>query len=501
MPPTRISRPILGASSRLLRAQCQSPGTNGIIAPASALAANAVAAFRRAQFSKPSSPSLSSPSSSICSRCSFHTSRRLKSSSSRPEPPEPPNFDHLKPEDKSSSHPNFDHLRPVESKPEPEALASKEAEVTGTSATDSATKPDAETSKPSNQDDTANPSLPSHTESQRSNLSTAFTSFMDRAQSKLFVASQRINDLTGYSGIETLKNQIAGLEASLAEAHEALHEARRAYKTAVADRSATQREVTTLLARQKTWTPADFERFTALYRTDYELEAGVAESARDLEHAEREAERLARELSSGILARYHEEQIWSDKIRRMSTWGTWGLMGVNILLFFMFQFGAEPWRRARLVRGFEEKVREALSHEREKDKAETLEMLGNLFQSAGLDGAAAATRNAQPAVSTPEDEVTAETKADVDGATGGETTVVAASAVEAVPDLAQNNQHPVSWRELLTSTAWWRETAADLTSERKVAIRMCDVSLLALEGAAAGAALVGTIALLLIPRA
>ncbi|KAF7518887.1 hypothetical protein G7054_g13292 [Neopestalotiopsis clavispora] len=176
-------------------------------------------------------------------------------------------------------------------------------------------------------------------------------------------------------------------------------------------------------------------------------------------------------------------------------------MGVNILLFFMFQFGAEPWRRARLVRGFEEKVREALSHEREKDKAETLEMLGNLFQSAGLDGAAAATRNAQPAVSTPEDEVTAETKADVDGGTGGETTVVAASAVEAVPDLAQNNQHPVSWRELLTSTAWWRETAADLTSERKVAIRMCDVSLLALEGAAAGAALVGTIALLLIPRA
>ncbi|ETS82384.1 hypothetical protein PFICI_04260 [Pestalotiopsis fici W106-1] len=497
MPPTRISRPILGASSRLLRAQCQRTSTNGI-APASTLAATAVAAFRRAQFSKQSSP----PSSSICPSCSFHTSRRLRDSSSRSPPPEPPNFDHLKPEDKSSSHPNFDHLRPVESKPEPEALASKDIETAEASATESAPTLDAETSKLSDKDESGNPPLPSHSESQRSGLSTAFTSFMDRAQSKLFLASQRINDLTGYSGIETLKNQIAGLEASLAAAQEALHQARRDYKTAVADRSATQREVTTLLARQKTWTPADFERFTALYRTDYELEAGVAERARDLEHAEREAERLARELSSGILARYHEEQIWSDKIRRMSTWGTWGLMGVNILLFFMFQFGAEPWRRARLVRGFEEKVREALSHEREKDKAERLEMLGNLFQSAGLEGAAAAAAaaatagNAQSAES-PEEEAATGTKADV---VGGSVEPPVAVAAETVPELIRE-QHSISWRELFTSTVWWRETAADLTSERKVAIRMCDVSLLALEGAAAGAALAGTIALFFIRRA
>lgn len=318
---------------------------------------------------------------------------------------------------------------------------------------------------------------------------------MDRAQSKLFLASQRINDLTGYSGIETLKNQIAGLEASLAAAQEALHEARREYKTAVADRAATQREVTTLLARQKTWTPADFERFTALYRTDYEVEAGVAERARELEHAEREAERLARELSSGILARYHEEQIWSDKIRRMSTWGTWGLMGVNILLFFMFQFGAEPWRRARLVRGFEEKVREALEHERETGRAERLEF----FQSARLENAAAAAASQSPAL-----ESSPETPAGEAAGVSTEAPVVAAvEAVETPPEVIQEAglRQPTSWREIFTSMAWWRETAADLTSERKVAVRMCDVSLLAVEGAAAGAALAGTVALFFLRRA
>jgi hypothetical protein len=36
-------------------------------------------------------------------------------------------------------------------------------------------------------------------------------------------------------------------------------------------------------------------------------------------------------------------------------------MGINVLLFVVVQIGLEPWRRARLVRGFEEKVKEAVS--------------------------------------------------------------------------------------------------------------------------------------------
>jgi len=35
-------------------------------------------------------------------------------------------------------------------------------------------------------------------------------------------------------------------------------------------------------------------------------------------------------------------------------------MGVNVLLFVVVQVGLEPWRRKRLVRGFEEKVKEAV---------------------------------------------------------------------------------------------------------------------------------------------
>lgn len=50
--------------------------------------------------------------------------------------------------------------------------------------------------------------LPSYFESRRSKWSKQFSSMMDNVQSNVFVAGQRLNDLTGYSGIEALKNEI-----------------------------------------------------------------------------------------------------------------------------------------------------------------------------------------------------------------------------------------------------------------------------------------------------
>lgn len=51
-------------------------------------------------------------------------------------------------------------------------------------------------------------SLPSEDEGQRSNLSKKFSHLMDNVQSNIFFAGQRLNDLTGYSGIEALKRDI-----------------------------------------------------------------------------------------------------------------------------------------------------------------------------------------------------------------------------------------------------------------------------------------------------
>ena len=50
--------------------------------------------------------------------------------------------------------------------------------------------------------------LPSQEEGRRSHISKRFSYVMDHLQSNIFIAGQRLNDLTGYSGIEALKKDI-----------------------------------------------------------------------------------------------------------------------------------------------------------------------------------------------------------------------------------------------------------------------------------------------------
>ena len=334
--------------------------------------------------------------------------------------------------------------------------------------------------------------LPSAEEGRRSQITKRFSHLMDNLQGNIFIASQRINDLTGYSGIEALKSRIATLEKRVQAAQEAVRSSRITYKTTVADRAATQREVTTLLARKDSWTPTDLERFTSLYRMDHSNEQAVQEAATKLADAERDAEHCASKLSSSILSRYHEEQIWSDKIRQMSTWGTWGLMGVNVLLFLVFQFGFEPWRRKRLVHGFEEKVKEALEKEKLAQAARR-DGKGAGVDEVPLDGVLAAgiqelqnemaddPQNPYPAV----DAVVACIQGDV---SQQEEDVALDTAEMHLPREALHT------RKLET----WKAALQDLFSEKVVSMRKQDVTVIALEGAATGVAIAGIIATLIL---
>ena len=262
--------------------------------------------------------------------------------------------------DESSSKSELSQSKP-ESSETSQAQPAIELPPLEEASTSSATSAPGESASHS-ENHTAEP-LPSHTESRRSPLSKRFTHLMDTLQSNVFVASQHINDLTGYSGIEALKRSIEEQENDVQRTRAAVKTARDDYMNAVSIRSSSQREVNDLLQRKHAWSPTDLERFTSLYRSDHVNEQAEAKAQDEVSRAEREAEEAAGKLAKTILARYHEEQIWSDKIRRMSTWGTWGLMGLNVFLFLVFQIAVEPWRRRRLVRGFEEKVMEALEKE------------------------------------------------------------------------------------------------------------------------------------------
>lgn len=71
-----------------------------------------------------------------------------------------------------------------------------------------ALQPRATSSGTDNGETTVRRDLPSQEEGRRSHIAKRFSHVMDHLQSNIFIAGQRLNDLTGYSGIEALKKDI-----------------------------------------------------------------------------------------------------------------------------------------------------------------------------------------------------------------------------------------------------------------------------------------------------
>ena len=148
------------------------------------------------------------------------------------------------------------------------------------------------------------------------------------------------------------------IEARISASRKAARDAKVAYEGAVQKRSDSQREVNSLLERKSTWTDTDVSRFTALIRQDHALEQEETRAKTVVARTEDDTEREFDALMRTILARYHEEQVWSDKIRSVSTYGQLAVLGVNVLVFVVAIALVEPWKRRRLAQTFERKVEE-----------------------------------------------------------------------------------------------------------------------------------------------
>jgi hypothetical protein len=95
-------------------------------------------------------------------------------------------------------------------------------------------------------------------------------------------------------------------------------------------------------------------KFTELYRNEHLNEQMLTEAKEELHKYEKQVEKEYTELTKSIMMRYHEEQVWSDKIRSASTYGTIALMTLNIILFICVQTIFEPRKRQKLAEKFEE---------------------------------------------------------------------------------------------------------------------------------------------------
>jgi len=140
------------------------------------------------------------------------------------------------------------------------------------------------------------------------------------------------------------------------ELRQAAKLAKQTYDDAVTRRAVSQRIVTELLQRKSSWTDDDVSRFTQLVREDHLCEQEEIQTKAAAQKAEDSVENQFNGLMHALLTRYHEEQVWSDKIRSASTYGSLAALGLNLLVFVFAIIVVEPWKRNRLLQSFEQRV-------------------------------------------------------------------------------------------------------------------------------------------------
>ena len=315
--------------------------------------------------------------------------------------------------------------------------------------------------------------LPSHRERQQWTLTKRFNALMDSLLPRIALVSQRINEYTGtdYTGIESLRHEIKEQEALVKARHGALGGAKAALESARTTQTASQKEVVGLLERKHGWSAADLERYMSLIRSEHLNEQAVQAAKDGVAAAERALEEARTRLEARERAQYHEEQIWSDTIRRNSTWVTIGLMGVNILLLLANVVLLEPWRRRRLVR----EVKTAL----EEHKTAILQSKSIPAIEDEIDDAV--WPEGIPLESIEEQAVAARTAAVVADAVELEKLSGGISDVENALPQTGPSAKPWIWNVL-------KSRAADLFSERIIQVRQVDITAVAIEGVAVGAA-------------
>ena len=101
------------------------------------------------------------------------------------------------------------------------------------------------------------------------------------------------------------------------------------YVEAVANRSSAQRKTNDLLSRKGTWNDTDLADYTKLLHSEHQHAKAEERAEKEYEYSDAEVQRGFDDLMRAVMHRYHEEQIWSDRVRSLSTYVSIGLGVVN----------------------------------------------------------------------------------------------------------------------------------------------------------------------------
>jgi sensitive to high expression protein 9 len=313
-----------------------------------------------------------------------------------------------------------------------------------------------------------------------------------------------------------------GVESLVKSRRAAIDGAKQALDNALSKQASAQKEVVALLERKHSWSDMDLERYMSLIRSEHINDQAVREAKESIAQAENSLEEARSRLEKRERAQYHEEQIWSDTIRRNSTWVTFGLMGLNIFLLLATMVVIEPWRRRRMVR----EIRTAL--EAQRPAVEPLPTAATpVFTAVAedeVDRSSDSVTTSSAAVDTVD--IASPKQQDLNASSEQLAKVIEAlplsvtSSLELAKDspvqpptplVAEESNIPpesINIEEVRSSLAPAPETwqgkityiATDIISERMISMRRIDYTAAILQGAAAGALITATVVAMIMSK-
>ena len=97
----------------------------------------------------------------------------------------------------------------------------------------------------------------------------------------------------------------------------------------MSERSNSQRSISDLLSRKSSWSESDLARYTQLLHAEHAQSKREQAAEQAYAAAEERVQSAFDHVMRAIAQRYHQEHIWSDRIRAVSTWGSVGIAVLN----------------------------------------------------------------------------------------------------------------------------------------------------------------------------
>ena len=152
-------------------------------------------------------------------------------------------------------------------------------------------------------------------------------------------ASEIYDSLTGSEEIRHLKLAVADASRSYDDSDSAVRRMREDLSARSADHERLSRRHRDVMDRRHEWEGEegviDFARLTAEEGRARRL---LVETRKALRIAEAECDRTRGEYVDALRRRYHEEQMWQERWRVLSTYGTWALIVINSAVFVVGQY-------------------------------------------------------------------------------------------------------------------------------------------------------------------